>query len=772
MADEVTQLQADAPYQPPTGRIRPRMRLPTGWLLWLVFAAAMAVSFKIYFESPDFSSIPGMGEVLESHAAAAEVARVQEVRVSVGQRVRVGQVMVMFDPAPLDLELAQARDELGKAQAQLAATTLALRRDYLSEERQFEKSIDVTDMGRIAAAVEAEVDRAEAASLKLRVHWWEGLVAQKLVTEQALVDLKAQLAGVESRIKARESAISAWQERLARVEKRWKDWRLAIPSADADPEQRDLGPLRANVAVAQAALARVEARRQHMVVRSAVDGVVSRVLMQPGDVATPGQTVVVLRPPSVRRVIAYALDTVARRLRVGAMVQVQRRDGTGRMLKGHVEGFGGVAPIPLQLQAVPERAPLAAEEIVVVLEEGTLLPGEPVDVAFMSGVLSYPVDQPSEAASVEPATTPAPAAEPTQPTASALPAAEPAAATATAPAPGPGSAAVPTPAPATAEAAAEALEVPAALRQMSRLEPSGLLWLPERQNYLVISDDTGFHAQNDRAPWLFEVDTKGHFAAAPVVLAGAPEFTDLESIARGPDGTIWILASQSVSRKGKRSEARSQLMRVRVHGNALEVEGHAALAVALGRARDPQWLDSLGLAARDPHYREGAAGFDRTLDIEGLAVDGPALLLGLKRPLDSQGRALILRLEHPERLLTTGRLHKDDLRIWGRVPLQAGPPSAGMAAGIADLLPLPDGRLAVLATALGDADEGRAEIGMHSALYLVDRPGADGAMQPHLLRRIIGFHAEGVALEPDGRGLRLIFDEGEALPHWLRAPLP
>ncbi|MBI5608048.1 MAG: HlyD family efflux transporter periplasmic adaptor subunit, partial [Deltaproteobacteria bacterium] len=510
MTDPATQPHADAPYEPPVGRIRPRMRLPTGWLLWLVFAAALAVSFKIYFESPDFSSIPGMGEVLESHAAAAEVARVQDVRVSVGQRVRIGQTMVVFDPAPLDLELVQARDELRKAEAQLAATTLALRRDYLSEQRQFEKSIDVTDMGRIAAAVEAEVDRAEAASLKLRVRWWEGLVAQKLVSEQALIDLKAQLAGVESRIKAREAAIAAWQERLARVEKRWKDWRLAIPSADADPEQRDLAPLRADVAVARAALARVEARRQHMVVRSAVDGVVSRVLMQPGDVATPGQTVVVLRPPSVRRVIAYALDTVARRLRVGASVEVQRRDGTGRMLKGHVEGFGGVAAIPLQLQSVPVRAPLAAEEIVIVLEEGSLLPGEPVDVAFLSGVLSYPVDQPSEAAPPDPTAKAAPAAEPTPATPSQAPAADPSAATATAPAPGPGSEATPAAAPATAETAAEALDVPEPLRQLSRLEPSGLLWLPERQKYLVVSDDTGHPDRHDHAPWLFELDASGH----------------------------------------------------------------------------------------------------------------------------------------------------------------------------------------------------------------------------------------------------------------------
>ncbi|MBI5611260.1 MAG: DUF3616 domain-containing protein, partial [Deltaproteobacteria bacterium] len=259
---------------------------------------------------------------------------------------------------------------------------------------------------------------------------------------------------------------------------------------------------------------------------------------------------------------------------------------------------------------------------------------------------------------------------------------------------------------------------------------------------------------------------------APLVLEGAPRVSDLEAIARAGDGTLWLLASQSVSHKGKRTDPRGQLLRAHVRGDRLEVDGHANLALAIGRLRDPAWLDSLGLVARDPGYREGAAGFDRTLDIEGLAVDGAALLLGLKRPLDSQGRALILRLEHPERLLASGRLRKEDLRVWARVPLQAGPPGAGMAAGIADLLPLPDGRVALLATALGDADEGRGDAGLHSALYVAERSTADGNLRPHLLRRIPGFHAEGLAMAPDGAGLRLIFDEGEALPHWLRVPLP
>lgn len=760
-------------WQPPEGRVRTGFRLPVGWLLWVVWAGALAGASHIYFESPDFSSIPGMGEILESHAAASEVARVLSVRVAAGQRVRAGELMMTFDPAPVDIDLAAARANLARCQSNLEATLLALRRERMSEERAFEKSIDVTDMGLIGAQVMAQVDQAEAEGLRIKIRWWESLVARQLVSEQNLQELRAQLAAVEQRLVARQTAVDSWNERLDKVERRWQAWKRAVPSADDDPMQRDIAPLKAQVDVAKAQLAQVEMRRDHLTVRASVDGVVSRVLMQPGDVATPGQTAVVLRAPEVRRVIAYALDTVARRLRIGASVHVQRRDGSGRLLKAHVEGFGGVAPLPLQLQSVPARAPLAAEEIVIVLEEGTLLPGEPVDVAFLEGVMGHPYERPGEPPT--PANAPIPEDLPAAPSVTAMAVLPARAATAVgaetgtaAAAPGPATAAPPQ------EFAIEPkpLLVPPELAALSRFEPSGLVWVPELMRYLVVSDDTGQPDRDEHAPWLFALDADGRVDPGPHKLARAPEISDLESISRAADGALWMLCSQSLSKKGNRKDPRTWLLKAELGEEGLVVRGKASLATAMGRWRSPAALQRLGLMATDPGYRDGAAGFDRVLDIEGLAVDGDGLLLGLKRPLDGEGKAIIWRLSQPEKLLKTGRLDPIDLQVWGHVALTAGPAAAPMAAGIADLLRLPDSRLLILATALGDGDEGRAELGLHSALYVTDGRPVAGRLIANKIMDFHGRHGEGMAVTGDAKSLVVVFDEGATNPHWLKLPIP
>jgi multidrug resistance efflux pump len=752
-------------YRAPQGRMRRRLRIPAAALMWLTWAAAVGWAGQLYFASPDFASIPGMGEVQESHAAAPEVARVQAVYVTAGQRVKTGELMVRFDGGPLELEAAEANAQIAKAEAELRAGPLVLRRERLAENRSFLRLSDSSTTGLLGAKVELGLDMAEAEGLKVRIRWWEAMVQRQLTDELTLQDLRGQLTAVQARIRARQEAVEAWQQQLGRVEKRFDQWQKATPAVDDDPQQLDLAPLRAEVEVAKALLRRIEDRKRLLVVRASVDGVVSRVLMQPGDVATAGQTVVVLRAPEVQRVIAYAQDAVARRMRVGTPVHVMRRDGTGQRLEARVVGFGGVAELPLQLQSVPPRAPLAAEEVILSLVNHTLLPGEPVDVAFMHGVLSHPVDSHSQAAGPpQPAVAlPPPATPADQPRPEEGPSVAP-----------PGPAALPQ-APTATQGAGQppqVLVMPAELSAVTRFEPSGWLWLPERQRYLIVSDDTGLADSSEHAPWLFSADAQGQVDPAPWTVQKAPAFSDLEALTRSADGALWLLASQSVSRKGNRSDPRTWLIRAELRGDQLVATGQRSLATALATLRNPTQLQRLGLSQVDPAYRKGAAGFDRVLDIEGMAADGAGLLLALKRPLDHEGNAIVWRLADAKGFLKGAPLNSKDLQVWARLPLSAGPASAPLAAGLADLIALPDGRFAALATALGDGDEGRQDLGLHSALYLLQPQLGSDRPKVQLLQRFHGVHAEGLALTPDGKHLAVVFDEGALPPHWLTVSWP
>ncbi len=739
---------------PPVARVRARLRVPPAALFWLVWLGAAAGASWFYFESPDFSAISGVGELVEAHASAPELLKVARIEASLGERVRKGQLLVSFDTATLQREREVVLARIAKAEGQFAAGAMALRRDAANDRLAFEKAFEIADAGTLGAQVQADLDRAEAESLRKQIAWWQSRVDQKLVAEQPLIELRAQLAAVQKRVDAQAAAAARWKERLQRVQGRLDEFSKVLPTEASLGDRPELQPLKAEMEILKAELAQIDARTLAAQLRAPFDGVVHRVLLQPGDVAVAGQGVLVLRKPEVDRVVGYAIGAVARRLQLGGAVRVERRDGTGQRLHGHVMGFGGVAPIPLQLQSIPPRAPLAAEEIIIGLDDGTVLPGEPVDIEFVPGVLHGPPGRkalPQRAGAEPPQVAGAPGPPGGHP-----------------PQPGPALPAQPTATTAVA-VPPRLVQVPAALAQVTRLELSGLLWLPERKRFVVVSDDTGLQGKQEGAPWVFGMTDSGQLDAEPWPIAGLEGVSDLEAVTRGPDGELWLLASQSINRKGKRPEARSLLARVEVRPHGLVAPGRAHLAYARGRRAAQGGWPSLGLGGRDSCYRKGGDGFDRELDLEGIAMDGEALLLAVKHPLDDQGRALIWRLADPGRLLQTGGLADNQLTVWARVKLGVGP-GAALPAGFADLLRLDDGRLLALATALGDADEGHLDRGLHSALVAITDP--TGRAQVQIVENFAGLHAEGVAFGPSGSLLTVVFDRGAQPPMWAAVPAP
>jgi len=304
------------------------------------------------------------------------------------------------------------------------------------------------------------------------------------------------------------------------------------------------------------------------------------------------------------------------------------------------------------------------------------------------------------------------------------------------------------------------------------VEPSGLAWIPEMDRFLVVSDDTGHPGQNEHAPWLLTMDRNGRFDDGPVEVDGVDSWNDLESIARAPDGTIWVLASQSVSRRGHRAEPRTLLVSLALVDGRLRATGSASLSKALAAAGDDAWLASLGLSGRAPGFEKGVAGFDRELNIEGMTWDGDGLLLGLKRPLGADGRAIVWSLSHPGRLLATGRLDRADVKVHARVDLPAGPAGHEVAAGISDLLKLPDGRVLLLGVSLRPTDGAEPFPGDYSAMFTVAAPAGAGDWTARKVRDFPGVKAEGVAPGPDAGLLMIVFDRDAKTPLWTTMPVP
>ena len=282
------------------------------------------------------------------------------------------------------------------------------------------------------------------------------------------------------------------------------------------------------------------------------------------------------------------------------------------------------------------------------------------------------------------------------------------------------------------------------------IEPSGVVWAPAIERYLVISDDTG-EGPKRHAPWLMAMDRQGRLDPRPVPIVGVAAVNDAESICAGPGGTFFLVTSHSPSRKGKVKPERRMLLHLRLAGRALRVIGRADLTSTRGSG-GRSLLEIAGLPATG------------TLDIEAITMREGALLIGLKSPLTAAGSAVVLQLAEPAKALGSGRVQPGALtRLW-EVPLQVQVKGGtSVSEGLSDMTVLPDGSVILL----GNAPKGMPADG-GGAMYRY----LPGAATPTLLRRFAGLKPEGVTLSDDGKSLVLVFDNDTRAPLWLRIPIP
>lgn len=673
-----------------------KMRVFIG--VW-VLAAAAAVYLK--FHAAPLAGVEGRVEVKVYNVAAVETGRVLEVPVEVGQRVSRGDVLVRLDTSRIDHEIELAEAELQQELAKLKV-------DRVTDERPFADAVERYRTELERQRTEAERDRADLEAVRARIRWWQGAVDSKVASTESLEELKAEAAALSRRVAAHPAAIAALEQGLARAIERLEAYRTASAGADEDDAEES------GVALLRAKVATLRARRDLLTLRAPADALVHRVLKHEGDVARPGDPMVVLRSARSDRVQAYVTDAMASVLMLGDRAQVMPRDGSMQVVQGRVLAIGSVLPVPDQLMQDVRVQPWGVEILIGLEGEHNLLPGQAVDVQFERDRSAEPVRLP-----VPPAPPPAP-----QPSPEILPA-----------------------------------TVPHSLAASTVVEPSGLVWLPELDRFLVVSDDTGEPGSDTHPPWVLLMDAPGTFEARPMVVEGVPALNDVESVARTSDGTVWLLSSQSVSRRGKRPDSRTWLVRVRVDGGRLVATGRASLAGALA-AIDAAGLDALGLGEIDPAYDRQRGGFDRVLDIEGMTADGQDLLIGPRRPIDRDGRALLWRLSDPARFVETGSLEPGMLAVVARLDMGH--------AGVADLALLPDGRLAVLAVGLRPGD-GRP--GPDSALWVFDPP-LTGQPAGTRVKEFVSLHAEGVAFNSDPGSVIVIFDRNREVPLWTRVGVP
>jgi len=601
--------------------------------------------------------------------------RVTAVFVRPGDVVRAGDALLQLATDAVDAELNVERGIFEEFLAEADAVAAEAQETVREQRRSL-----VTELARARAALAAArgdeaASRAEVTALREQLQRLDGVVRDGLTEADRIGELRARQAALTEANRHAPEVQQAWSGLASQVG-------TALGQISDEVVAAKVRPVMARLETQAARITGLHEVRSRATLRAPVDGQITQVFRASGDAARAGDPVVQMVGTTGGRVIAYAPEESARTFKPGAPI-VARPKERGHEIRGVVRAVGSeVVEMPVHLRLFPDR-PRFGRPVYIDLSaqaEFPLLVGETLSVAMQAGA-------------------------------------------------GGAVAAVPT------ADAPPLLPLPAGLRARTRFEGSGLLYVPEWSRFLVVSDDTGPTDVAISPPWVFTLDPANGIDRDPVPLVGVDTFSDLESVTRGPDGSIYLLASQSLSQKGRRPTKRQLLIRatLRSEPRALQVEETIPLYETLAASLSPEQLE--------------AFGFTALLDIEGMTALGDDLLIGLKAPADSAGQARIHRLKlagGPKKLASLS------LEPFRTVPLPTC--RAQAPGGVSDLF-LADGDLYLTST----LPEG-PPCGSAWRLSL-----SSPSTTPVRLGDFEGFKPEGIAREPSGRVL-VLFDTGDGPP--------
>ena len=298
----------------------------------------------------------------------------------------------------------------------------------------------------------------------------------------------------------------------------------------------------------------------------------------------------------------------------------------------------------------------------------------------------------------------------------------------------------------------EQMTIPQSLLNKSRFEPSGVVWLPDIQKFLIVSDDTGIqNGPNDHAPYLFLMNESGKVDSEPVILRGIESVNDLEAITTAPDGIYYAIASQNISKKGKRPTNREYLLKITRTGSQFEVQAKVNFLSLLLQSHSPAQLRALGLEQFE------SDGYP-VLNIEGIAFYDQILYLGLKQPTTDQG-AIIWQLTALDSIFQNQILNPDQLKLYGIVALSENP---GIPAGISDLTIDPSGVMWLLST-IPNAGKDQQCGSFHRIDHFID-----GQLKAQRIFDFPGLKPEGLCQLNAPRFL-IVFDNDDKIPYYCYA---
>lgn len=320
-------------------------------LLILVVAVAGAAAAGYWFwyrPAPEAANVlvaSGTVEATEAQLGFTAAGRIEAIHVREGDRIQAATELARLDRTELEARRAQAIAQVGAGRAQLAELERGSRPEEVAQ-------------GRAAVAARRETLLDAERDLDRTRRLFEGGAVPRESLDKAAMSVE-----------------------IARSQKTQTEEQLSL--LEQGPRRERIDAQRAQVAQAQAAVQAIDAALANTIINAPFDATVTVRHREPGEIVSPGATLLTLMNADDRWVRIYVPENRIGAVRMGMRASITSDTYPGKTYPGEVVFIASQAEFtPKSVQTTEERVKLVYAVKVRILEDRDqeLKPGMPADV--------------------------------------------------------------------------------------------------------------------------------------------------------------------------------------------------------------------------------------------------------------------------------------------------------------------------------------------------------------------------------------------------------
>jgi HlyD family secretion protein len=328
---------------------------------------ASVAGFVALSHGAAFGTLPvtGFAEGVNRAIAPLSTGRIVDVKVTLGQEVKAGDILAELDRRQLEARRDSLLASVEKARAQLEA-----------QRGIQDLQVMRAELWALRARADEQGARAELGALEKQMQTLDTLSSEHLVSALDVVEAMRQKQSLDARVGMYDEALKRGQAGL--------DGRAgALRESRAHAVATRLGPYEQAVHTAEADLKQAEIAIEEMTLRAPIDGRIGAILHRSGEVLSAGTEIITLVSGRPGAIHVTAPEKISAQLTPGAKVKVRRAGVFRRAVEGTViELSPGIDQAPQRSWTSPS-APMWGRRVVVQAANlAELLPGEAVYVQF------------------------------------------------------------------------------------------------------------------------------------------------------------------------------------------------------------------------------------------------------------------------------------------------------------------------------------------------------------------------------------------------------